>query len=69
MAPDARQGTLFGMKIRELLTKLNDALRPVHVAGAPGEGVRIDHDDALVQAAESVPLDWVPSQQAEEPNH
>jgi hypothetical protein len=66
--PGFRRASL-SIKLRELLTKINDQLRPVHVAGDPGEAVRIDHDDAFVQAAESVPLDWVPSQQDEEPHH
>ncbi len=57
------------MKLREVLRWFNDALRPPHVAGAPGEGRRPNKDDALVTAAESAPLDWVPSQQDEGPRH
>jgi hypothetical protein len=59
------------VKIRELLTKINDAVRPAHVAGGPPKGGLPDRDDAFVAGYEheSVPINWVPSQQDEGPTH
>jgi len=67
------------VKLRELLTKINDAVRPVHVGDAEPS---YDPLDARVTARAGnagattigggpapATTDWVPSQQDEEPHH
>jgi hypothetical protein len=57
------------MSLRRLLTKINDAIRPAHAAGArEGEKkLTSDKDDALTIGAGQAPTNWVPSQQDERP--
>jgi hypothetical protein len=48
------------MKIRQLLRKIDDKLRPVHVKGQ-------DVNDAFIRGAESAPANFTASQQDERP--
>ncbi len=54
------------MKLRELLTKINDAVGPPHVKAESGFDRVIDDG---VDAHQSVPVKWLASQQDEEPRH
>jgi len=66
------------MKLRKLLTKLNDVLRPPHVQREDRSAV--DKIDAMATMAGSeianlgfgegtAPTNWVPSQQDDRPRH
>lgn len=68
------------MKLRKLLRKINDAVRPVHVEGMEGYERPIDNTTAMttmttmpadvgVPLPQSAPPNWVPSQQDEKPRH
>ena len=56
------------MKIRELLQKINDAVRPVHV-GERGPSIDDMNADAVgtFKGHGAPPTDYVPSQQDEKP--
>ena len=49
------------MKIRELLKKIDDKLRPPHVKGH-------DVNDAFIRGSEGAPANFQPSQQDEKPH-
>ena len=67
------------MKLREMLSWLNDAIRPPHVqGGAKLSDSRIDAMTTMAGAEMadlqgpgpvSAPVGWVPSQQDERPRH
>jgi hypothetical protein len=50
------------MKVRELLKKIDDKLRPPHVKGA-------DVNDAFTRGSEEAPSSYIPSQQDDRPPH
>jgi hypothetical protein len=56
------------VKIRELLSKINNALRPAHVKGE-GEGPDQNLADEYLSATGPAPTNWVPSQQDERPKY
>jgi hypothetical protein len=62
------------VKLRELLRKLNDTFRPMHVEGQSGSDPLLDGRVAgragnLHAASPSNSTDWAPSQQDEEAHH
>jgi len=59
------------VKLREMLSWLNDAIRPARMPDRPPKGGLPDRDDAFVTGFEhdSAPIGWVPSQQDEGPTH
>jgi hypothetical protein len=69
------------VKLRKLLTKINDSIRPMHVQGVGPSGAdplldgrvtaRSGNLGGLAQGATpaKAPTDWVPSQQDEEEHH
>jgi hypothetical protein len=69
------------MKIRELLKKIDNSLRPPHVQGEQSEQRSIDNVDAMMTTSAmggdplgqggpaDAPVNWVLSQQDERPRH
>jgi hypothetical protein len=64
------------MKLRELLKKVNDSVRPQHVQGSGSNRALDGKDDAAAtfdafgaRAGDTAPTNWVPSQQDERPRH
>jgi hypothetical protein len=57
------------VKLRELLTKIDDAVRPAHVAGESGVSDSADTFFPAGPGRDSAPVTWVPSQEDSGPTH